>query len=61
MMESKKSSEKRILRSTSHETEKSVTEDIKTIKKTDIIKKKSYFDEWERPASRGPSAEKKLV
>ena len=46
MTSAKKSSQKRILRSSSHETEKSTTEDIKTIKKTDVIKKKSYFDEW---------------
>jgi len=26
------------------------------MKKTDVIKKKSYFDEWEMPLSRGPSA-----
>lgn len=56
----KKNSEKRISRSSSQETEQVVHEDIKTMKKTDVIKKKSYFDEWEMPLSRGPSAEKKI-
>jgi DNA helicase IV len=58
--QSRKSNGKRISRCISHESEHSANEDIKTIKKTDVIKKKTYFDEWERPCTRGPSAEKKL-
>jgi hypothetical protein len=58
--QSRKNSGKRISRCVSHESEHSANEDIKTIKKTDVIKKKNYFDEWERPCARGPSAEKKL-
>jgi hypothetical protein len=56
----KRCSSKKISRCSSQEHEHSTNDDMKTIKKTDTLKKKNYFEEWERPCTRGPSAEKKL-